>query len=279
MEALQDPPMGTTARIDFLVHRADAQNHNGYVANSVRQGCRGTLLRDAASLALMLEQYEQATALLREAGDAWAGIGLFAGYLLLHVAEGPAWVSRYEDDLQQIASLFEWRYSKTTTPSPRVKGRAYLAAASWSPRQLLNLYQALPDDPRANELIKITRHHARRSLDDLAATATIGELPVSDYLLVWDAAAQGDFDARAQDALIALLEHRAMRLQAAQADTHHWYRGVNPAGLVDFDLMALGIKAIESNAADKLANILHHAPPLVALPWIAAQRLRAMVNL
>ena len=43
--------------------------------------------------------------------------------------------------------------------------------------------------------------------------------------------------------------------------------------------MALGVKAIESNAADKLANILHHASPLVALPWIAAQRLRAMVNL
>ncbi len=279
MEALQDPPMGTTSRIDFLIQRADAQNHNGYVADSVRLGCRGTLLRDAASLALMLEQYDRATALLREAGDAWAGIGLFAGYLLLHFSEGPGWVSRYEDDLLQITSLFEWRYSKATTPSPRANGRAYLAAASWSPRQLLNLYQALPDDPQANELIRNVRHYARRSLDDLAATAIIGDLRVADYLLVWDAAAQGDFDEPAQDALVALLQDRAKRLQAAQADTHHWYRGINPAGLVDFDLMALGVRAIESNAADKLGTIIHHATPLVALPWIAAQGLRANVSL
>ncbi len=279
MEALHDPPMGTMGRIAFLVQRANAQSHNGYVADSVRQGCRGTLLRDAASIALTLEQYEQATALLREAGDAWAGIGLFAGYVLLHFPEGPAWVSRYEDDLQQIANLFEWRYTNTNTPSPRAKGRAYLAAASWSPRQLLNLYQALPDDPQANELIVTVRHYARRSLDDLAATATIGDLRVSDYLLAWDAAARGDFDDPAQDALVALLQDRATRLQAAQADTHHWYRGINPAGLADFDLMALGIKAIESHAADKFGTIIQHAPPLVALPWNAAQGLRASVSL
>ncbi|MFC4527763.1 hypothetical protein ISN76_06650 [Dyella halodurans] len=279
MEAVQDAPMGTTGRIDFLVQRADAQSHNSHVADSVRHACRGTLLRDAASIALMLERYEQATSLLRAAGDAWAGIGLFAGYLLLHFTDGPAWVSRYEGDLLQIAGLFEWRYSKTTAPSPRAKGRGYLAAASWSPRQLLNLYQALPDDPRAGEPIQFVRHYARTSLDDLAATTLIGDLRVADYLLVWDAAAQGNFDGPAQDALVALLEERARRLQAAQADTHHWYRGIHPAGLVDFDLMALGVKAIESRAADKLDHILHHAPPLVALPWTAAQRLRSMVNL
>ena len=278
MEAVQDPPMGTTGRIDFLVQRADAQNHNGYVAHSVRQGCRGTLLRDAAALALMLEEYERATALLREAGDAWAGIGLFAGYLLLHLADGPAWVSRYQDDLRQIAGLFDWRYSKAVTPSPRANGRAYLAAASWSPRQLLNLYQALPDDPRADEPMQFVRHYARTSLDDLAATATIGDLRVADYLLVWDAAAQGHFDGPAQAAVVVLLQDRARRLEAAQADTHHWYRGINPAGLGDFDLMALGVKAIESGSADKFANIVHHASPLVALPWNAAQRLRAMVS-
>lgn len=282
MEVLQDPPMATRRRIAFLEKRADAQSHNSYVADSVRQGCRGTLLRDAASLALTLEQYEQATALLRAAGEAWAGIGLFAGYLLLHLSEGPAWVSRYEIDLRQIARLFEWRFTNTSTPSPRAKGRAYLAAASWSPRQLLNLYQSLPelpDDPPASELVMFVRHYARRSLDDLAATAAIGDLRVADYLLVWDAAAQGEFDGPAQDVLVALLEDRAKRLEAAQADTHHWYRGINPAGMVDFDLIALGVKAIESNAAGKLGNIIHHASPLVALPWMAAQGLRANVSL
>jgi hypothetical protein len=96
---------------------------------------------------------------------------------------------------------------------------------------------------------------------------------------VWDAAAHGNFDGPAQDALVTMLQDRTRRLQAAQTDTHHWHRGINPAGIADFDLMALGIKAIESNAADKLGNIIHHAPPLVALPWIAAQGLRANVSL
>lgn len=279
MEVLHEQPMDAERRIAFLELRADAQGNNGYVADSVRLGCKGTLLRDAASLALMIEQYDRAAVLLHSAGEAWAGIGLFAGYLLLQLSGDHAWTKQYQQDLQQIERLFEWRFTNTTSPPPRANGRAYLTAATWSPRQLLNLYQALPAAHHASELAESVKRHARVSLDDLSASATVGDFQVSNYLLVWDAVAQGHFDEPAQDALVALLQDRARRLEVAQADTHHWYRAVNSAGFVDFDLMALGLMAIQSNAADKLDNIMRLFSPHVALPWLAVQGLRQGVSL
>lgn len=280
MELLQGLPMDQGAmarRIDFLTQRATALDDLAHVDESARLGCKGTLLRDAAALALLREDYGQAVDLLQAAGHTWASMGLFAGYKLLRLAGLKEWPMLYEPDLQQIAAVLEWRSDHANERPPRVHGPSLLIASTSTPRQLVDLYLALPQARNDIPLAELLREKLQPALQS-SLTATIGNARLSDLLLVIDSVAQGRLETFQRNDLLTLFRHREEWLLAAQADTHHWRRGLNPAGVVDFDLMAIAMLAIESGAANDLDDALSYASPLLALPWAAARGLSRLVG-
>ncbi len=275
MEVLQQLPMDAgriARRIAFLTQRADAQADAGDdVPEPIWRGCQGTLLRDAAALALLLGDYDHASTLLTAAGEAWARTGLFAGYLLLRLAGDAEWSERHERDLHQIAELLQWQLGESDEPAPAIE-HAYLAACLASPRQLLDLYQALPGEHHGSELTRFVQHSVRLRLQRVP-TALVGEARVSSHLAVLDGVARGAFEPPQKEALRFMLRNRAEQLAVAQSDTRHWQMGLNPSGIVDFDLLAICIRAFESDATDAFEELMDSLPPLVALPWTAARRL------
>lgn len=259
-----------TRRIQFLTRRAQAADNASHADDSIRLGCKGTLLRDAAALALLSEDYDLAADLLQAAGHIWASIGLFAGYKLLWMSGLTDWPHMYEPDLQQIATLLDWQLGNSSEPPPKPHNRPLLAAATSAPRQLIDLYLALQQhgDPWGNQLRDQVRSTLQRN-----DTATVGNTRLSDLLFVIDGIERGWLETPELDALRTLFRHREEWLIAAQADAYHWQRGLDPSGIVDFDLIAIATRAIESNAAEVLDDFIGSLPPLLTLPWTTARGL------
>lgn len=256
-----------TRRIQFLIRRATSADHASHPNDSIRLGCKGTLLRDAAALALLSEDYDLAAELLQAAGHTWAGIGLFAGYKLLRLSGLTDWAHMYEQDLQQVAAFMEWQFGNTSNPPPTAHNKPLLAASATAPRQLIDLYLALTDDHN------LLRDQVRRALQRVH-TVTVGNARLSDLLFVTDALERGGLETPARELLHTLCRHREEWLLAAQADTYHWHRGLNPSGVVDFDLMAIATLAIEKGAAEQLDGMTGSDSSLLNLPWTAAFGLR-----
>ncbi|MFC3650807.1 hypothetical protein ACFONN_04575 [Dyella humi] len=282
-------------RIRFLLERAEVhlrkEGQNG-TSRSEEMACAGTLWRDAACLAMLLENEAQARELLQRAGEAWANIGLFAGYALLHLSGITNWAENYTDDLRQAAWILRQSestgeqqesdlepsfiaglevhddfYPKDGTP----ERRAYLSSSSVSKRQLLNLLQAAANVHHGDDLKEFT--NLIRSRFERTPSATLEGIRLLSYVYLLDTISHGEFGEPQQNLLTMMALNRRERLAAAQGDSYHWERILNPAFIVDLDLFTLCGYAVEKNLIEQFNAIMEFQPALVSLPWTVAQRL------
>jgi hypothetical protein len=263
-------------RIRFLEERAHThieKQHEGRTPAD-RQACVGTLLRDAGSLALLLEDYGRAATLLRQAGEAWASIGLFAGFLLLRLSGEIDWPEKYEKHLGQISRILEppeLMSNQSALDAATHEDPAYLRASASSTRQLLDLYQALPD--RSNDTSNHVAGMIKQRLSEVPGRSIDG-IRVSSYIAAFDAVSEGYLERDQADTVFAMTLNRAEQLAIAQANIHQWQMGLNPAAIIGFDLLALCTRAVNSNSAKVLDEVMWNRSSLVTLPWTLAQRLR-----
>ena len=265
-------------RMAFLRDRAAAHLEQPGQRRMLNVACAGSLLRDAAATALLLDQAGMARGLLVEAGEHWADIGIFAGYALLAMGNPGEW---WTDRRYQLEAVFEelTQATRPETESRRERhrdGPPMLEGSVGSIRQLLHLYQSVrPHSDRdafASEVSKLVWTRLAE-----ATTAQVGatEAPLQAYLHLFEAAVHGDFDATARDTMQGLVLRRSEQLKAAQADEYHWRMGLAPAALVDFDILALVTASMD--ARDTVAEFetpFAGRDSAVRAPLIAAQAMR-----
>lgn len=265
-------------RVGFLRDRAKAHLEQSEERRVMNIACAGSLFRDAAATAILLEEYGQARKLLIQAGELWTRIGLFSGYALLSLGQQQAWWSNRRGELETVREeLADAARPQPENPWPRRREQApMMAGSAGSTRQLLHLYQSLrphvDEDPVARSVIAMA--HERLSEQ---STAQVGstEAPVRSYVHLLDAAVHGDFDAAAHDTLSGMVLRRVEQLGAARADEHHWRLALAPAALVDFDLMALATASADArNTVSEVAEHFRSRNRAVSLPLIAARGLR-----
>jgi len=282
-------------RIQFLQlcaerreYTAQDREHESAAAHMQRIGRIGTLQRDTACLFILLEKYDRAMAYLRLSGQAWADIGLFAGYTLLGLRGNPAWTKDYENDFKQAATLMSSMYGGGEPLNEQERDafdretdltdnlgpdqaepviKPYLAKSVASKRQLINLVQAgvLSGSDRLNTLTD-------RACDYFleAPPSVIQGIQLQKYVHLLRSLSYGDFGHDGREWLKLLLSNRMERIEIAQRDSYHWQRLLNPEFLVDIDLLVLCVCAIQGDRTKELEDTMGGHPPIAVLPWTIA---------
>ena len=132
------PPERLKRRLEFLIDRAGA--HNEFAAdNELARACAATLKRDAACVALLLDDTEGARRLLTQAGHGFLSLGLPVGASLIALANLHDARKHFSDHLEVIQGAREqWKRGEKRERS----GRPMSQMARKSPRQLLAMMQA-----------------------------------------------------------------------------------------------------------------------------------------
>jgi hypothetical protein len=262
----------------FLLDRASAHDSAEDAKSLWHAACAASLTRDAAAIALLRGEVDDAINLFRKAGQRFATLGVFAGFALLEFSdsgEARRWRTKRENLNDRVRQLIagEEQIRPDNTSEP------FLSASASSPRQLLYLYQA---EVVAGDDDVFMRERIREKLlllPELPVGPT--STPLAGYLMLLDEVAEKssggepDLSSGARDTLLSLVLRRREQLNAAQADRWHWKMLLNPTDLIDLDLVTLGIAMIDrwgSTAA--FDNAAVDRGNLVALPLQAAKLLR-----
>jgi hypothetical protein len=280
-EARLDPER-VRRRLTFLLRRNESRptrEDDSHLRHAQDIGRAGTLQRDAGCLALLLDEDALAKNLLRSAGETWASVGLFGGYALLRLSKNKGWPESFADDLDQVATLLRRSEAEADDPvaaePPGVPQNArdelhYLTRSVNSKRQLLNLLQATTKtDGRTAAAL---RQHVQRRLERESFGVVEG-MRVSSYVRLLESVASGELGLRERNSLMLLILHRAEHLASAKEDVHHWERALNPAFVVDLDLLFLCIHAAENRLVETFNELMAEQSGLVSLPWKIAKRL------
>lgn len=261
-------------RASFLIDRAEAHEEQAATADDRNLAdrhvaCAATLRRDAGAIALLIGNVEGAVGLFRGAGQLWAKLGLYSGYFLLALADDDP--SR---EIDWIERSLRWTLDEET---PRESGvtRRYQQRSSHAPRQLLSLIEGLEmaDEREHRHLASLARE---RIQPNGGAPVGTSNLPIASYLRLFDELRRGEFSSRSRDNLLAIVIQRQELIAAAQADRFRWRMAQRPAELIDFDLIALGIAAINGGQTvqDELREALEKASGAARLPFDLAMELK-----
>lgn len=257
-------------RITFLNDRADWHDLR---KSPLDTACAATARRDAGIIALLLDHKKVASELLAKAGAEFASIGLYAGYMLQSLVS-PERVDRGDFAAEDMITRFGPSSFKEDLDGRGVSEEEALpfeGGSRQSPQQLLNLYQALRG--RRNER---TRFVSEIAFDRLRpnASATIGlsGLPLGSYLQLFDRFGSNDANSRDQDTVFAAAIRRRDLIDAARADEFHWRMMLKPAELIDLDLVALGMNALEAGevSTSMLFATVERVGTEAALPFLLA---------
>ena len=258
-------------RIAFLNDRAEWHNRR---ETDIDQACAATARRDAGILALLLGEVEVAKSSLRDAGRQFTELGLFAGYFLISIVDPEADLSK-RDKVDPL-SRFDTSDDDQTAEAGR-DGRPFEIASRNSPRQLLSLYQAMRGGRRRSRSDARIAAKAEERLTSVSAAplGTTG-LPLKSYLSLFNTFGVNEPTQRDRDILFSVVTQREEMISAARNDQFHWRMILKPAELVDLDLLALGLNAIEagSNSRESLLSSLRHGDTGGSLPFLLALDLR-----
>jgi hypothetical protein len=231
----------------------------------------GTLLRDAAAVALLLDDFDGARELLRESGDQLLLVGLFGGLQLLFLAGA---LDEKEDNIGQRINMFSHEFFQRQGTEGSQPFTAHLFDnESFRPPQLLRAYQALAgrrsDDPEHANLRQAVRDML--TIDALMPVGTT-RTPVAVYLTMFDFLADRDTETvnlpgGLSQIIRSLVQRRAELLSVARQDRYHWKMILRPAELIDFDLLAMCV-AGRRRGQDFgfVASAFAERDPLTALP-------------
>jgi hypothetical protein len=265
-------------RLEFLRSRAKAHR----LSETDRQwhvAAAATLSRDAAAIAMMLDDIETARALLQDSGDLFLDLGFLGGLQLLYIAgDRKNRKGRVESELGRFANALHRRTERRE--GERFSGEAQfgLSEESFTPPQLLRIYQALagggPDDEHWYGL----RKEIRKALE-LNAVMPVGptRMTLASYLATLDQLTEVDPVAPpggVNETLRSLAHRRQELLSAARRDSFHWKALVRPAELIDFDLLALLLAGVRhGQASDAISAAFAGRDPMTALPKVLAESL------
>jgi hypothetical protein len=258
-------------RIEFLRDRA--KGHLGRQTH-VDRACAATLHRDAGLIALLLGKVSDARSLFHRAGREWENLGLFAGYLLESFADRERnFVAADEDGV-----FFRLKSAMSRDARPKkveAEEQPFEAASRSSPRQLLNLYQATGAERRRSHTTDLLAVEILRRLAPNAAMMVgMTGLPLRGYLSLFNSLSRDVPTHRDRDLLFSMAVWRQELLTAAQADKFHWRMMQRPAALIDIDLLALGLNALENGHSAQVAlEAVHDRGTATALPFLLARDL------
>ena len=264
-------------RVDFLASRADA--HIGTETASA-QAIAATLLRDAACVALLLDESEKAAGFFARAGRLLIGLGLPAGFLLLALGDrswAQAEFAAYPDIVHALAAL------EKEAEAPKAGAWPPMLQASLSaPRQLLSFVQAcwLASDVEAiaeqayGPVRDALERHRGRPLDG-AGISTGAYLEVVDWFRSVAMTSQGKErpPPAIQLDIEALVAARREQIRAAMADGFHWRLMPKPAALLNLDVMTLCMVADRQGVQLDAMFAAAAETPFVDAPLRAARAL------
>ena len=219
------------------------------------------LHRELAAIELLLGQTGQARYALRRAGTLLAAQGLAEGLVLLALAGSHRIIGHpLALDILHVADSQE--------PEQAVgldRSTVHSGSLLHSPHQWMSVFLAVAVDRKGDhgEAEDQAFHLLERRLRPQAAAVMPNGLPFATMI---DLVADDDGPALA-DAIELTIAWRRQALRIARQDDYHWRLSLDPARLVDFDLIAALMASIEKSHREVLQRSLSDADPeLTRLP-------------
>ncbi|MHC0053554.1 hypothetical protein [Actibacterium sp. D379-3] len=276
-EAFGIDPDRLRNRLKFLIGRADVHTEfkgEGYE----RQAIAATAYRDAASIALLLEDAGLARSLLQKAGRGFLELGLIHGAVLLALSGGQKAVPSLEDHGDLIDSV---RNQNRLGDEEERRTRPLENSARTATSQLFALYQAecLGD---ARSIKSSLEFPYRRALDRRAGFQVgVTGLSIDSYMrmtqkLIEPAESKFDLDHPfVFRSVEAIASSRFEAIQSAMKDSYHWQRMPRPSVMLDFDTLVLGSLAMSSDIGlGPFERLLSDEVPYLGAPIRAAKLLQ-----
>jgi hypothetical protein len=261
-------------KLYFLVERATAREALGDDGqqNQLRQAADATLWRDAACVAMLLDDITAAKKYLKASAQRFLKLGLFYGFLLLRLSGE----EKSEVDAKSSGYSFAWvrdvlRLSESEKSDGTRDLPPYAQASAQSPYQLLRLVQSgINFSTLDGDVVEIARNRL-----DVYAGLTIGGtgIALGRYMKVQDAFLYGDLDDRTKSALSYMAIRRSEMIETAKADEFHWSRALNPYELIDLDMLALGLCLKNRAIEDSATSVLRERGEIAAMPFEIAAKL------
>jgi hypothetical protein len=230
------------------------------------------LLRDAAAVALLLDEFDSARALLRKSGSQLLQLGFSGALQLLLIADAvdaPGGETARQVDM--FADELFRQFSREV--GTKVRERKF-NEESFTPPQLLRTYQGLAgrragdDDEYRDARQKIREILSTNASMPIGSTRT----PMSIYLAVFDRLTDhetGDenLPGGLPQIISSLAQRRAELLTIARRDRFHRKALLRPAELIDFDFLAMFVAGRRHGQNfDVVASVFAERDPLTALP-------------
>lgn len=261
-------------KLEFLKDRATANDEfaGRRRQNALRQAADATLWRDAACVAMLLDDMMAAKKYLKASARGFLELGLFYGILLLRLSGE----ENGEIDAKTSGDRFAWvrdalRLSESEQSDGTPDLPPYAQASAQNPYQLLRLVQSGVNFRTLDGDVVET---ARKQLDVYAALPIGGTgIALGRYVQVQDAFLDGDLDGRTTDALSYMAIRRRETIEFAKSDKFHWKRILNPCELIDLDILALGLCLKDRRIEDRVFSLVRERGKIAALPFEIAAKL------
>ena len=266
------------ARFDFLSKRAewhlgrpDYREHMVPAASALHLACAATLRRDAGAIAVLLGRMEQARSEFTAAGNIRLQLGFYDGLYLLRLSETSSTLGA-----RAFGDVLPWIERSLSGDEREREGLPpFATAASRSPRQLISVLQAA--SAMNSPLGEVAELASERLQIYAAYLLGVTQTPVERYIKLFSELRRGELgDGR--KTLIGMSLKREELIAAAQRDKFHWRLAQKPADLIDMDMLALGLSAIErdEDLFEHVRSIAEEFGPTVQVPFDAARLLRTL---
>ena len=258
----------------FLLDRATAHDEENTFGDPLHRLCAATLRRDAAATSIILEDYSDAAALLRQAGHGFVAATSLYGLTLLSVTdEAPPW-HLFEGRTATLDRQFRYALQGSIED-----GEA--ASEPVSAMEAISALQALSVQRKRDNSMDALRRLLISSFQAFPSPGGPAELRTPSYFRVLSQAASVDDiigkDFATRD-LVALATVRDAELNAARADEYHWPLLLSPSDVVGFDLMIVGLAAIRNDQPlEPMLEAFGDLDSPTALPLKAALKLDASI--
>lgn len=263
-------------KVMFLESRADVHDAKSKDdPTNQHRLCAATLSRDAGAIAAYLRNAETASKYLRRAGKSFAYAGLFSGFSLLETCGagvGYNWLRQYFGEDQPVRQILRAVDAGRDGDDPHETARrGNDLMKSWaSAQQLLSLYHVSRSSDDIDDAGLLRERLSERK------SASVGEFGVSlwEYLELVDVAATSDKNTKlggsAEETFYEMMRSRSRALRKAREDSWHWNRVLNPAALIDMNLLALSTLMLRKSGStapfDRIAEAFGERDHLVSLP-------------
>lgn len=291
-------PERLSRRVKFLQSRAEA-HLNAPSEDMLHIACAGTLLRDAACVALLNGETTEARNHLKKAGYLFLRLGLAAGSTFIALAETKSAkeeLSRYQKVIEGVSR----QWDREEARKHEAFAHPMAEESRSSPRQMFSLLQAkwlidetaqlplLVDDSEMQQALErnggypigttglsietystMVKLMSEKKSSDLNSLRVKGEYTKLDSAMP-EFVAQGF-------ATVAVI--RAENIRAAKKDSYHWRLLLRPAELLDLDTVVMSSIALSSGIEKGAIEKIFSGNALIYAPVEAAARLRKDQNL